>query len=228
MDRDKGSIGGLEIPPSPTPELFYVTVFLDTVSILLSLLVSWIFTLGIVAYILASRAYSARTIRLKKYPVTGYLTVIIFQGALTWYMVYHGASYDKSTNAPVTGVLAAMLLIGGFYPLTQIYQHEADKQDGIKTISMELGYRGTFIFTAVVYMLAMGTLYIYFNNADQHQNFLILATAMLPVLVYFFYWAAQVWKNPGEANYSNTMRMNLLASLCTIAGFLIILIRRSI
>ncbi|MGZ5255968.1 MAG: UbiA family prenyltransferase, partial [Flavitalea sp.] len=140
MDRDKGSIGGLKNPLSPTPQLLYVTFLLDIVAILLSLLVSWIFSIGILAYILASRAYSARNIRLKKYPVAGYLTVIIFQGALSWYIVYHGASDDKSIHAPVTGVIAAMLLIGGFYPLTQIYQHEADKQDGVKTISMLLGY----------------------------------------------------------------------------------------
>jgi 1,4-dihydroxy-2-naphthoate octaprenyltransferase len=37
------------------------------------------------------------------------------------------------------GMIAASLLIGGFYPLTQIYQHRQDKEDGVRTLSMLLG-----------------------------------------------------------------------------------------
>jgi hypothetical protein len=40
----------------------------------------------------------------------------------------------------------ASLFIGSVYPLTQIYQHEADKKDGVTTISYKLGYVGTFFF----------------------------------------------------------------------------------
>ena len=228
MDRDTGSIGGVEHPLLPTSELSKVTVLLDIAACLLATLVSWIFACGIFAYIMASRAYSARSIRLKQYPVIGYLTVIIFQGALTYFLVYHGASSEKLNQVPYTGMIAAMLLIGGFYPLTQIYQHEADKQDGVTTISMSLGYRGTFIFTAIVYTCAMGMLYIHLAPAGKRTDFFILATIMVPVLVYFFYWAGQVWKNHKAANFHRAMRMNVLAAACTVSGFLIILTRRLI
>lgn len=228
MDKDTGSIGGVRNPLLPTPQLLHVTIIIDVLACLLSLLVSWVFACGIVLYIIASRSYSARSIRLKKYPVIGYLTVIVFQGALTYFLVYHGASVGKATQIPFTGMLAAMFLIGGFYPLTQIYQHEADQQDGVTTISMVLGYRGTFIFTALIYMVAMGILYVHFEAAGQLQDFFILATTMLPVLVYFFYWALLVWKNTRAADFSKAMRMNILAAVCTISGFLIILTRRLI
>jgi 1,4-dihydroxy-2-naphthoate octaprenyltransferase len=33
-----------------------------------------------------------------------------------------------------------------------------------------------------------------------------------------------VWKDPAQANFKNTMRMNLLASLCTNAGFIAVLV----
>ncbi|MDQ6762146.1 MAG: prenyltransferase, partial [Bacteroidota bacterium] len=92
MDRDTSPIGGLEKPLQPTKQLFFVTVILDILSVLLSLLISYIFAAGILLYILASRAYSYRKIRLKKYPVIGYLTVIIFQGAVTFFLVYHGSN----------------------------------------------------------------------------------------------------------------------------------------
>ncbi len=85
MDRDTSPIGGLENPMQPTKQLFYVTVIMDAVAIALSFLITWVFALGIIFYILASRAYSYRKIRLKKFPVIGYLTVVIFQGAVTFF-----------------------------------------------------------------------------------------------------------------------------------------------
>ncbi len=80
--------------------------------------------------------------------------MIIFQGAVTFFLVFHGADSNHTLKIPVISMLAASLLIGGFYPLTQIYQHEEDVRDGVKTISYKLGYTGTFIFTGIVYAFA--------------------------------------------------------------------------
>jgi 1,4-dihydroxy-2-naphthoate octaprenyltransferase len=226
MDRDETPIGGIKNPLLPTRQLFYTSIIMDVVAIGLSLFISYWFTICIVAYIAASRAYSYRGIRLKKYPVAGYITVIIFQGAVTYFMVYHGSSINKTLIVPPAGMAAASLLIGGFYPLTQIYQHEADRKDGVITISALLGYRGTFIFTALVYSVAMGLLaWTFFSHGEQNK-FVALATMMLPILVYFFSWASLVWKDVRTANFSNTMRMNLLASICTNLAFLTLLIWR--
>jgi 1,4-dihydroxy-2-naphthoate octaprenyltransferase len=224
MDRDEGSIGGIEKPMKPTRQLFRVSVGMDMAAVLLSLLVSYLFAVCIVAYILASRAYSYRGIRLKRYPLVGYLTVIVFQGAVTFFMTYHGCSANKSLDVPLTGMIAASLLIGGFYPLTQIYQHEADRKDGVRTISAALGYRGTFIFTALVYSVAMGLLAQLFFSKGEVVKFVVLATCMLPILVYFFKWAAGVWKDENVADFTHTMRMNMLASVCTNIAFLSLLI----
>jgi 1,4-dihydroxy-2-naphthoate octaprenyltransferase len=222
MDRDKGSIGGIKNPSEPTRQLFFVTLLLDFLAILCSCFISIYFLLGIVAYILASRAYSYRGIRLKKYPVIGYLTVIFFQGAVTFFLVYHGSHQYKTLDVPPSAMLASSLLIGGFYPLTQIYQYDADLADGIKTISYLLGYRGTFLFTAVVYCFAIGVLAYNLFSSLEIREFFVLATCMLPILVYFFIWAAKVWKNTGNANFQQTMRMNMIASLCTNIGFIIV------
>ena len=164
MDRDEDSIGGLKNPLQPTEELFWTSVIMDILAVALSFMISIWFVAGIVAYILASRAYSYRGIRLKKYPIVGYLTVVIFQGGITFFLVYHGCSVEKTLQVPLPGMIASSLLIGGFYPLTQIYQHEADKKDNVITLSYILGYRGTFIFTAMIYILAMSTLFYYFKS----------------------------------------------------------------
>lgn len=224
MDRDTGSIGGIKNPKEPTRELFYTSVCMDMIALIAGAFISNWFLMGTLAYIAASRAYSYRGIRLKKYPVTGYLTVIIFQGAVTFFLAMHGSSEDKTLDIPVIGMIAASLLIGGFYPLTQIYQHEQDKADGVTTISSLLGYRGTFVFTAIIYTLAMATLGIYMASNLEFSRFLQLQIFFVPVLVYFFRWFYEVYRNTGAADFKNTMRMNILASLCTNAAFIFLCI----
>lgn len=239
MDRDSGPIGGLASPLPPTRELFYVTVAMDVAALLLGLLVHPLFSACLLLYILASRAYSWRGLRLKQYPLIGYLTVIIFQGGLTFFMVYvfcgspipHSrdfaalSSFPPTTYhlPPTTLLLAACLLIGGFYPLTQIYQHEADRADGVTTISMLLGLRGTFLFCGVMYSLAMGLMAYSFHKSGHMRDFFVIATLLMPVALYFIGWARKVWQDPREANFNNTMRMNVVASLCTSIAFLFVL-----
>ncbi|MEO6251901.1 MAG: UbiA family prenyltransferase [Ferruginibacter sp.] len=224
MDRDTDSIGGIQNPKQPTKQLFYATILLDLVSISISYFLGLYFLLGIIAYILASRAYSYRGIRLKKYPVIGYLTVIIFQGGLTFFLVVHGSSSEKITEVPLIGMLTASLLIGGFYPLTQIYQHKQDAADGVISISSMLGYNGTFIFTGIVYLFAMCSLGFYLIGNAQQYNFFIIQVFFIPILAYFLWWFKKVWADTGAANFKNTMRMNMLASFCSNCAFITLLI----
>jgi len=224
MDRDTTPVGGLKNPLQPTRQLFTVTVYMDIVALALSVLITWLFGVGIFLYIIASRAYSYRKIRLKKFPITGYMIVVVFQGGVTFFLVYHGADSNHTIDVPVISIIASSLLIGGFYPLTQIYQHEEDIKDGVKTISYKLGYTGTFIFTAIVYALAFVMLGVQFYVNLEWVRFIILQAFMFPVLVFFFVWFRKVLKNEKEANFKNTMRMNLLASVCTNLGFITLLI----
>ena len=224
MDRDTESIGGVKNPKQPTKQLFYATLLLDCTSIIISSVLGIYFVLGIIAYILASRAYSYRRIRLKKYPVTGYLTVVVFQGGLTFFLIMHGCSEDKTTDVPFMGMLTASLLIGGFYPLTQIYQHKQDREDGVISISSMLGYNGTFIFTAIVYLFAMCSLGFYLVTHQQQSAFLIIQIFFIPILVYFLWWFKKVTVNTEAANFKNTMRMNMLASFCSNCAFITLLI----
>jgi len=59
-------------------------------------------------------------------------------------------------------------------------------------------------------------------------NFIILQIFMLPVIVNFFIWFSKVRKNDREANFKNTMRMNLLASVSTNLGFITLLILKMV
>ncbi|HLO80600.1 MAG TPA: UbiA family prenyltransferase [Chitinophagaceae bacterium] len=228
MDRDTTPIGGLKEPMQPTEELFRVTLLMDILAVLLSLLISIYFAAGILVYILVSRAYSYRGIRLKKYPVIGYLTVMIFQGGFTFMICYHGCSKDLATNIPMLPAIISSLLIGGFYPLTQIYQHEDDLKDGVRTISYMLGYKGSFIFCGILYTLAVSMLYVYFSTTGQTEKFFVFILLMSPVLFFFLKWSYAVWHDISAANFNNTMKMNVIASSCTNLAFIALLIWRFI
>jgi 1,4-dihydroxy-2-naphthoate octaprenyltransferase len=228
IDRDEGSIGGLEKPPMPTIKLFYVTLVLDFMALLLAvLLVNVAFSLCLLLYILASRAYSSRQIRLKKYPILGFLVVTLFQGGFTFYMSYLGITKQvMDLNATTIWVLAACSLqIAGVYPLTQIYQHQQDLDDGVVTISYKLGYRGTFIFSAVMFAACNLCYYLYFSKINQLGDFLVIQVFFAPIAVFFGYWLVQVFKNTTNANFRNTMLMNVIAALSMNACFFVLLLK---
>ncbi len=228
MDRDTDSIGGLKNPMQPEKELFTVTVAMDILAIVLSLVVSVFFAELLICYIIFSRLYSYRGIRLKQYPIIGYLTVILNQGGLMFLMVYQGASVQPLTALPWPGMIASCFLIGGFYPITQIYQHASDKRDGVKTISILLGIKGTFVFCTIMYLLAFSLLFLNYSQQDRLFSFGILQLFFLPVLVYFFWWVWKVWQDRELADFKHTMQMNWLASTCTNLGFITLLILQQI
>ena len=224
MDRDTKSIGGLEKPPLPSRQLYITTIALDITAIVLGFMVDPVFGLIMPLYIGASKAYSYRRIRLKKYPVIGYLTVIIFQGALTFGLVYYGSSNAAAGIwVPWQGMAICALLIGGFYPLTQIYQHQQDLDDGVVTISYKLGYTGTFVFCAIVYLFAWLFMAQFFIHRKEEIKLLLVSIFFVPIIVYFISWFIAVKRNSSAANFKNTMKMNWLAAACTNTAFIILL-----
>lgn len=226
MDKDETPIGGLANPLQPTRELFWVTVAMDVISVIAALFINWFFALGILFYIIASRAYSYRNIRLKKYPVIGFLTVFLFQGALIYLIIYASCSEGPVTTKLILPCLIASLLIGALYPLTQIYQHEADKKDGVITISYLLGKKGSFIFSGLLFLSATAAIYFYFSNRDSINHFFKFLLYTLPVVLFFCYWMMKVWHNESAANFKNSLWMNVIATLCTTAYFTMLVFNR--
>ncbi|MCW3083205.1 MAG: Prenyltransferase [Bacteroidetes bacterium] len=231
QDKDETSIGGLKNPPKVSENLFYATLLLDFIGVLLALFVSVYFSVFVLLYVLISRAYSYRNLRLKKYALIGFLTVFLFQGAFTYLMVSSALSDFNPRNFFTPGNVICMsvasLFIGSVYPLTQIYQHAADKKDGVTTISYKLGYVGTFIFSALMFTLATVLLLYYFDMKHQRMSLVLFFTMMLPVVIRLFMWFSKVRENSSNANFENTMSMNLLASTCMNAYFAILILNNS-
>jgi 1,4-dihydroxy-2-naphthoate octaprenyltransferase len=228
IDQDEGSVGGLEHPPKGDKALFYLSVFMDTLAILLAIfLVNAIFAICLLVYVLASRAYSAPQTRLKKYAFAGFATVVFFQGAFTYFFALIGITGQiPELNANfLLPASAASLQIAGAYPLTQIYQHQEDYKNGVITISYKLGLQGTFFFTGMMFMCCDLCYFLFFRLNERLADFLLLQLFFVPVIIYFNIWYLRVRKNPLAADFRHTMRMNTIASVCMSACFILLFIR---
>ncbi len=223
MDNDTESIGGLKNPPKPSKNLFYASFIFDCIGLALCLYLSLTFALLIMLYVLASRAYSFKGIRLKKYPFASWITVSFFQGSYLFAILYFFLSSNvQLTLFPSFIFFVPSLLIGATYPLSQIYQHKQDKASGDFTLSLLLGYKGTFIFSAILFLIATGLFFIQTQVITPNLlHFYWFQAFLAPVVIYFLWWAYKVFSNYNDANFENTMRMNMLSSFMLSAYFLL-------
>jgi 4-hydroxybenzoate polyprenyltransferase len=229
FDKDEGSIGGLKHPPPVTRKLFRLVVVFDCLAVLAAGLLSLAFGACILVYLLVSKAYSYDKIRLKKHPLWSTLAVVIFQGGFTYLMVQVGLGIAgrevlESGNLVFAGI--SSLFLCGSYPITQIYQHDADALRGDRTLSLLLGIRGTLLFAGGSLLLASALLLAAYWQQRQVWPIFFFLVCTAPVAVFFASWFLKVQKDPRQANFENTMQMNKLSSLSISLAFVLMLVIR--
>ena len=129
-------------------------------------------------------------------------------------------------NETTISILAACSFqIAGLYPLTQIYQHQQDLDHRVVTISYKLGYNGTFVFSGMMFLLCNVCYFMYFNEINHLNQFYIIQFFFIPIVAFFVYWFSLVLKNEKNANFKNTMLMNLIAAICMNACFVVLILK---
>jgi 4-hydroxybenzoate polyprenyltransferase len=141
-DQDEGPVGGLWDPPPVTRELLYFSASLQIVGLVVILIISRsLFVLGLIMGAIGL-AYSHPAVRLKARPWASLLAVSLFQGmggtAAGWLFARNDWTTMFSPTA-LLGLLAAALVITGFYPLTQVYQREQDRKQGVISFAVYAG-----------------------------------------------------------------------------------------
>ncbi len=166
-DRDDGPVGGLWQPPSVPSRLFLFAWMVQLGGLILLLPFGWKLC-GVYALILAlSLGYSHPRTRWKGHPFKSLLVVALGQGvldflagALTTALATNAAARGSElqpiamTSAALWwGMAGATCIVVGFYPLTQLYQMEADARRGEVTTALWLlrrwSRRGVFAFAAM-------------------------------------------------------------------------------
>jgi 1,4-dihydroxy-2-naphthoate octaprenyltransferase len=225
FDKDEKSIGGLKNPPPVKKGLYYLALLFDAIAIFLGLIkINITFAFMLLIYGLVSKAYSHPDIRLKKYPITGWLVAGLFQGLFTFVMCYIGINKYTleniwQTNVLIPGALCSLMLLAN-YPMTQVYQHEEDGKRGDETFSRMLGIKGTFLFVGGVFGLVTIGFFLYFKAYFSDRYAIGFLIALLPVLIYFSYWFLKIRIDESKADYKHTMWLNFISSTALNVYFL--------
>ena len=228
FDKDKESIAGIKYPPKVTKELYYFSIALDVIGILLALCIHLTTAISMLIYGLISKAYSHPLTRLKKRPVVSWIIVSVFQGYFVFLVTYwtiHDIPISRLTTSmiQIPALLTTMMLMSA-YPITQVYQHKEDRERGDFTLSLRLGVLGTFHFTALGFVItALGYVSYFFYYHDL-QTMLLYLILMIPLLIYYIFWYQKVIKSIDLADFEHTMKLNRLSALCLNTFFLLLII----
>lgn len=232
FDKDEKSIGGLKNPPPVRKGLYYLSLLFDAIALVLAVIyINITFGIMLLIYGMVSKAYSHPSVRLKKYPIAGWLAAGLFQGLFTFMMAYVGINKYSWENmirpsVLIPGALCTLMLWAN-YPMTQIYQHEEDGKRGDETFSRMLGIRGTFYFVAGVFGLVSVGFFLYFESYFSVTYALIFVASLFPVILYFFYWFIKTWRDETKADYTHTMWLNFISASCLNAYFLYLFLSAS-
>ena len=225
FDKDEKSIGGLKNPPPVNKGLYWMSLLLDVVAVVLGFIkVSFLFSMMLLVYGLVSKAYSHPAVRLKKRPLSGWIVTGLFQGTFTFLMCYAGLNNFNiesllQTKALLPAGLTSLMLWAN-YPMTQVYQHEEDVKHGDTTLSLMLGIRGTFYFAGAFFSLAAAGFIFYFWNFAESRHAWMFLGVLSPVVLYFSFWFLKVLKEPARADFSHTMWLNFISATCLNAFFI--------
>lgn len=219
--KDEGSIALIKTPPKVNRTLYITAVSLEWIAVLLALLVNIKFFVGVIVYNFLSKAYSHPLVRLKKYPIISFLVVFVFQGGFIYYLCYTAITLPiiDFYSEDFIACLISSFLIGASYPLTQIYQHKEDSKRGDRTLSLLLGYKGSFVFSALVFLIGLGLMFYYWLLMDKLLNFYVFTVCALPILIYFIWWFLKVVRDTKNANFMNAMRMTLISGMAMLVYF---------
>lgn len=219
FDKDEKSIGGLKNPPPVKKGLYWLSLLLDTSAVVLGYIkISWLFAVMLLVYGLVSKAYSHPAVRLKKYPVAGWIVTGMFQGAFTFSMCYVGINNFDLQNLILLKVIhpatLTSIMLWANYPMTQVYQHEEDAKHGDRTLSMMLGIRGTFYFAGTFFGLTVLGFLVFFKSFYDIRYGWTFLIALSPVVLYFSYWFLKILKDKSQADFSHTMWLNFISATC--------------
>jgi len=224
-DKDEESIGGLKRPPKVSKDLLGWSLVFFGIALALGAWINWEFASMLGLYGLVSMAYSHPSIRLKKYPWISWAIAGLFQGYFTFAMAYAGLSnlgweVLLKPHVLIPGFLTSLMLWGN-YPLTQVYQHGEHARRGDRTLSLLLGIKGTFIFSALLFAGTTAAFIWYFLGKGQSHIVGYYLAAMAPIGLFFLLWMGFIFRESEKyATYSWAMGMNFLSAIALNAFFI--------
>jgi len=208
-DKDEGPIGGLRHPPKMKRWMRNVSMLMQVAGLAWATVIGPVFALFYLISMILFWLYSTPLARWKGRPLLSLFAI--------------GGS--TGTNSLILGVLAAgadltwLILIAGFgtalimlslYPISQLYQMDADRQRGDTTFAIQYGLAGVRRFFSVSFITGIAAVAISLSdlNVILAGGFSVLGMIVWGIL---YSWIISL---KGEINeYRQVMKIKYVASV---------------
>lgn len=197
FDKDEGNIGLLKNPP-PIPEyLFHFSCGLLALGFLTALLLTPFYAVLYTISLILSVLYSVPPIKLKSRYGYDIMVNMVGYGALTFMAGFASTGVPVQTDMLLLTV-AFFFLFGSFYPTTQIYQIDVDRNNKDNTFVVHFGSDTSLVYACWLALAA----YVFFMIAFGLTVSAIVLTSMTLVwLGTLHVWRKRIGKNDEQKMY---------------------------
>ena len=150
-DKDEGPIGGLKNPPPMKQWMWFISILMQAVGLLIAIPAGNVFV-GIYALsMLLFWLYSTPHARWKAHPVKSLIAIGISTGTNSLLLGYLASGMNIINAHILLASLGVALIILSLYPISQLYQLLDDQKRGDMTFAIKFGFTGVYNFFVIAF-----------------------------------------------------------------------------
>lgn len=222
-DKDEGPIGGLKNPPGMKPWMWFISLLMQALGLLVALSAGSLFTGVYALSMLLFWLYSTPHARWKGDPIKSLVAIGVSTGTNSLVMGYLAAGMYALPLSVIFAAFGVALVILSLYPTSQLYQMDDDQRRGDQTFAIKYGFQGVFNFFVLAF--SMGVIFIFTAILRQH---IWLSLVFLLTGFGAGYWVQQKLKEltAEKDDYTLVMRIKFSTSLSFVVFLIITLLAK--
>lgn len=209
-DKDEGPIGGLKHPPGMNRWMWFASLLLQAVGLIIAIPMGSLYT-GIYALsIFLFWLYSSPLSRWKSTPIKSLAAIGISTGTNSVLLGYLAAGANTVGWGILLCAFGVALVLLSLYPTSQIYQMDEDEQRGDRTFAVKFGIRGVYRFFVGAYLAGISAITV----ALVIKHFLVAVVFFgLSIITGIWTWKLLNTLEFDEEDYNRIMNIKYSTSL---------------
>lgn len=187
-DKDKGPVAGLKKPPKISEWMFYSSLGMKLIGLIMAFFINIIFLIFYISGIILSILYSHSHFRLKSY---GWIALLFnFIIGFSTFIVASSLNQLIISIPIILGSIASGLFAASIYIMMQIHQVKEDKNRGDKSISLMYGKKRALRLSLILNSLAgIFTIVIFYMIGLDYWLIFFSILYFVAVIASIFWWS---------------------------------------